>query len=65
MEVALTDAKVFREELQRVERELRESKHAEAALRADRGDGRASRSGYEQRIQESDRLIAQLADVAI
>jgi autophagy-related protein 11 len=65
MEVALADAKVFREEVQRVERELRETKHAEAALRADLRDGRASQSGYEQRIEESDRLIAQLVDVAI
>jgi len=64
-EVVLADAKAMREELQKVERELRETKHAEAALRADLRDGRASQSGYEQRIEESDRLIAQLLDVAI
>lgn len=64
-EVALADAKALREELQRVERELRETKHTEAALRADLRDGRASQFGYEQRIEESDRLIAQLLDVAI
>ena len=64
-EVALADAKALREEFQRVERELREIKHAEAALRSDLRDGRASQFGYEQRIEESDRLIAQLLDVAI
>ena len=64
-EVALVDAKALRVELQRAERELRETKHAEAALRADLRDGRASQSGYEHRIEESDRLIAQLLDVAI
>lgn len=64
-EVTLADAKALRERLQRAERELRETKHAEAALRADLRDGRASQSGYEQRIEESDRLIAQLLDVAI
>ena len=64
-EVALVDAKVLREELRKVERELQETKHAETALRADLRDGRASQSGYEQRIEESDRLIAQLLDVAI
>ena len=64
-EVALTDAKMLRGELQLVERELQETKHAEAALRADLRDGRASQSGYEHRIEEKDRLIAQLLDVAI
>ena len=65
MEVILADAKTSREELQRVGRELQETKDAEAALRADLRDGRASQSGYERRIEESDRLIAQLLDVAI
>ena len=64
-EVVLADAKALREELQLAKRELQETKHAEAALRADLRDGRASQSGYEQRIEENDRLIAQLLDVAI
>ena len=64
-ELALSDFKALREELQRVENELQETKHAEATLRADLRDGRASQSGYEQRIEESDRMIAQLLDVAI
>ena len=64
-EVVLADAKAMHEELRRVERELQEAKHAEAALRADLRDGRASQSGYEYRIEESDRLTAQLLDVAI
>jgi autophagy-related protein 11 len=64
-EVALADAKALREELQRVRVELRETRHAEAALRADLRDGRASQIAYEQRLEENDRLIAQLLDVAI
>jgi autophagy-related protein 11 len=64
-EVALTVAKALREELQRIKDELQETRHAEAALRADLRDGRASQSGYEYRIEENDRLIAQLLDVAI
>ena len=64
-ELALSDFKALREELQRVENELQETKHAEATLRADLRDGRASQSGYEQRIEENDRMIAQLLDVAI
>ena len=64
-EVALTDAKGLREELRQIEDELQETKHAEAALRADLRDGRASQSKYECRIEESDRLIAQLLDVSI
>lgn len=64
-EVALADAKALREELQRARVELREVRHAEAALRADLRDGRASQSGYEQKLEENDRLIAQLLDVAI
>ena len=62
---ALADAKALCEEFQRIERELRETKHAGAALWADLPGGRASQFGYEQRIEESDRLIAQLLDVAI
>ena len=64
-EVTFADAKALREELQLVKRELQETRHAEAALRADLRDGRASQSGYEHRIEENDRLIAQLLDVAI
>ena len=64
-DVALADAKALREELQRVRVELRETRHAEVALRADLRDGRASQSGYEQKLEENDRLIAQLLDVAI
>lgn len=64
-EVAVADAKTLREELQRIRDELQETRHAEAALRADLRDGRASQSGYEYRIEENDRLIAQLLDAAI
>ena len=64
-ELALSDFKLLREELQRVENELQEMKHAEVMLRANLRDGRASQSGYKQRIEESDCMIAQLLDVAI
>lgn len=64
-EVALADAKALREELQRARAELRETRRAEATLRTDLRHGRASQSGYEQKLEENDRLIAQLMDVAI
>ena len=65
MEVANADAVGLREELQRVEHELREARHVERVLRDDLRAGRASQSGYEQRLENDGRLIAQILDVAI
>ncbi|KAF9010058.1 putative peripheral membrane protein [Cyathus striatus] len=65
LEIANTDAMGLREELQRVEHELREARHVERLLRDDLNTGRVSQSGYEQRLEDSGRLIAQILDVAI
>ncbi|OCH89638.1 hypothetical protein OBBRIDRAFT_794051 [Obba rivulosa] len=64
-EVALADGVGLREELQRVEHELREARHAERVLREDLRAGRASQSDYELRLENSSRLVAQLLDVAL
>ena len=65
LEVANADAAGLREELQRVERELREVRHVERLLRDDLKAGRVSQHDYEQRIENNNRLIAQILDVAI
>ncbi|GJE85510.1 ATG11 domain-containing protein [Phanerochaete sordida] len=64
-ETARADAVGLREELQRVEHELREARHAERVLREDLRTGRTSQADYEQRLEESGRLAAQLLDVAV
>lgn len=65
IEVANADAIGLREELQRVEHELRDAKHVERLLREDLKAGRASQSDFERRLEESRQLIAQILDVAI
>ncbi|KAG6868033.1 hypothetical protein C0993_008183, partial [Termitomyces sp. T159_Od127] len=65
LEIANSDAVGLREELQRVEHELREARHVERLLRDDLKAGRASQSDFEQRLEEDNRLIAQILDVAI
>ncbi|KAG6888139.1 hypothetical protein C0995_010352 [Termitomyces sp. Mi166 len=65
LEIANSDAVGLREELQRVEHELREARHVERLLRDDLRAGRASQSNFEQRLEEGNRLIAQILDVAI
>jgi autophagy-related protein 11 len=64
-EIANADAVGLREELQRVEHELREARHVERVLRDDLKTGRASQSDYEHRLENDSRLIAQILDVAI
>ncbi|KAI0942131.1 hypothetical protein AcV7_002650 [Taiwanofungus camphoratus] len=64
-EMALADTVGLREELQRVEHELREAQHVERVLRDDIRDGRASQSNYEQKLEDSSRLVAQFLDVAL
>ncbi|CAK5282862.1 unnamed protein product [Mycena citricolor] len=54
-----------REEIKFSEREAREAKHAERMLRDDLRAGRASQSDYEQRLEDSGRLVAQMLDVAL
>lgn len=65
VEIANADAVGLREELQRVEHELREAHHVERLLRDDLKTGQASQSDFEQRMEDSSRLIAQILDVAI
>ncbi|KAJ7119956.1 putative peripheral membrane protein [Mycena crocata] len=64
-EVAAKDVMGLREELKRSERELREARHAERVLREDLRAGRASQSDFEQRLENSGRLVAQILDVAM
>lgn len=64
-EITDADAVGLREELQRVEHELREARHIERVLRDDLKAGRASQSDFEQRLEDSSRLIAQILDVAL
>ncbi|KAF9500734.1 putative peripheral membrane protein [Pleurotus eryngii] len=65
VDVGNADAIGLREELQRVEHELREARHIERLLREDLSAGRASQSGFEQRLESSEQLIAQILDVAL
>ncbi|KAK2461273.1 hypothetical protein APHAL10511_006800 [Amanita phalloides] len=64
-EIANADAVGLREELQRVERELRDARHIEQLLREDLRTGQLSQTMYEQRLEESGRLVAQILNVAI
>jgi autophagy-related protein 11 len=65
IEITDADAVGLREELQRVEHELREARHIERVLREDLQAGRASQSDFEYRLETSSRLIAQILDVAL
>ncbi|EKM77300.1 hypothetical protein AGABI1DRAFT_122058 [Agaricus bisporus var. burnettii JB137-S8] len=65
VDVANADAVGLREELQRVEHELREARHIERILREDLREGQVSQSAFEQRLENSGRLVAQILDVAI
>ncbi|KAJ7635889.1 hypothetical protein B0H17DRAFT_1164119 [Mycena rosella] len=62
---AVKDAGALREELRRVERELREARHAERVVREDLRAGRASQEDFDGRMEESGRLVAQILDVAM
>jgi autophagy-related protein 11 len=64
-DTANSDAVGLREELQRVQHELREARHVERVLREDLRAGRSSQGDFEQRLEESGRLVAQLLDVAV
>ena len=65
IEIANADAVGLREELRRVEHELRDAKHVERLLREDLKAGRSSQSEFERRAEEKEQLIAQILDVAI
>lgn len=59
------DAMGLREELQRVELELREARHAERLLVEELAAGRVSQCDFEQSLEGSGRLLAQMLDAAI
>ncbi|KAJ7266262.1 autophagy-related protein 11-domain-containing protein [Mycena rebaudengoi] len=65
MDLANADTLGLREELKRVERELREASRAERVLRDDLPAGRASQSDYSDRLENSSRLIAQILNVGL
>lgn len=65
VEMREADANGLREELQRTECELRDARQVENVLREDIRAGRASQSDFEHKLEESNRLVAQLLDVAI
>ncbi|KAJ7185219.1 putative peripheral membrane protein [Mycena filopes] len=65
MDVANADIFRLREEVARLQRELREARHAERVLRDDLRAGRASQSDFEHRLENSGRLVAQILDVAM
>ena len=60
----VNDARL-QEELQRVERELRDARHIEGVLREDIRAGRVSQSEFEQKVEEAERLVAQLLETSI
>lgn len=64
-DMAEANSQGLREELQRLDHELREAHHVEQVLREDLRNGRASQSDYDQRLEDSTRLVAQLLDVGI
>lgn len=65
LETVTSDSIGLREELHRLDRELREVRHAENILRDDINVGRSSQSDFENRLESSSRLIAQILDVAL
>ncbi|KAH7874259.1 putative peripheral membrane protein [Lentinula edodes] len=65
LDVAHADAVGLKEELQRVEHELREANRTESLLRGDLKSGKSSQSEYELRLEDSERLIAQILNVAL
>ncbi|KAI0266091.1 putative peripheral membrane protein [Gloeopeniophorella convolvens] len=65
VEMKEADAVGLREELQRVECELREAQHVENILREDIRAGRTSQSDFEHKVEAADRLVAQLLETSI
>ena len=55
----------LREELQRVEHELRDARHIERLPCDDLLAGRVSQSNFEQRLEDGSWLVAQLLDIAV
>lgn len=64
-EAAKSDAIGLREELQRVERKLRDVQHTERELKQDISSGKLSQFDLEQNLEESSQLVASILDTAI
>jgi autophagy-related protein 11 len=64
-EMKEADTANLREQLQGVEREVRDARHVENVLREDIRAGRISQSEFEHKVEESDRLTAQLLETSI
>ena len=64
-EMANADAVGLREELQRVEHELRDARRDERTVREDLRAGRASQADFEHKLEQSERLVAQMLDVGL
>ncbi|KAH8828988.1 putative peripheral membrane protein [Flagelloscypha sp. PMI_526] len=64
-EITNIDAKGLREELKRVEGELRESRAAERDLRDDLRQARIGQDRFEHDLDSKNRLVAEILDVAL
>jgi autophagy-related protein 11 len=64
-EMKVVDDVSLREELQRVQRELQDARHVENVLREDIRAGRTSQSDFEHKVEEAERLVAQLLETSI
>ncbi|KAI0032877.1 putative peripheral membrane protein [Vararia minispora EC-137] len=65
LEMREADAQGLREEMDRLRRELREAQTIEGVLREDLKNGRVSAAEFENKLEQSNQLVAQLLDVAI
>jgi autophagy-related protein 11 len=64
-EMKVNDDVSLREEFQRVQRELQDARHVENVLREDIRAGRVSQSEFEHKVEEAERLVAQLLETSI
>ena len=64
-EMKVNDDVSLREEHQRVLRELQDARHVENVLRGDIRAGRVSQSEFEHKVEEAERLVAQLLETSI
>ena len=64
-EMKVNDDVSLREELQRVQSEVQDARHVENVLREDIRAGRVSQSEFEHKVEEAERLVAQLLDTSI
>ncbi|KAF5343439.1 hypothetical protein D9758_011829 [Tetrapyrgos nigripes] len=65
LESLKTARKDLTDQLVHLNHDLEESRHVERVLREDLSKGRSSQEEYEQRLEEKDRLVAQILDVAL